>query len=70
MNVTLVELDAQFRSGGSRAYEEWVLRLLGLTDGGPTQWNGDDHYQLVIADSPEEMEVLLAQRQAEDTSLG
>lgn len=65
VNVTLVELDAQFRSGGSRAYEEWVLRLLGLTDGGPTQWNGDDHYQLVIADSPEEMEVLLAQQQAE-----
>ncbi len=64
LKVALVELDAQFRSGGSRAYEEWVLRLLGLTDGGPTQWNGDDHYQLVIADSPEEMEVLLAQHQA------
>lgn len=59
LDVQIVELDAQFRSGGSRAYEEWVLRLLGLTDGGPMPWGGDDNYQLLVADSPAEMEGLL-----------
>lgn len=60
----LVELDAQFRSGGSRVYEEWVLRLLGLVDGGPMLWPGDDNYELRIADSPEQMESLLRERLA------
>ena len=59
LDVQIVELDAQFRSGGSRAYEEWVLRLLGLADGGPMPWAGDDNYQLLVADSPEELEGLL-----------
>ncbi|MGW4517011.1 DNA/RNA helicase domain-containing protein [Streptomyces sp. NPDC004393] len=31
--VRHVNLDGQFRCGGSRAYEEWVLRLLGLVPG-------------------------------------
>ena len=35
LQVELIELDAQFRCGGSRAYEEWVLRLLGLRPGQP-----------------------------------
>ena len=42
LDVQLVELDAQFRSGGSRVYEDWVLRLLGLSDGGPMPWPGDE----------------------------
>ncbi len=66
--VRIVELDAQFRSGGSRAYEEWVLRLLGLALGGPTEWLGDEHYDLVVADSPAQMEALLLQRMAEGLS--
>ena len=32
---SVVELDGQYRCGGSRAYETWVLRLLGLEPGGP-----------------------------------
>ena len=59
LDVQIVELDAQFRSGGSRAYEEWVLRLLGLVDGGPMPWTGDDNYQLLVAETPAEMEGLL-----------
>ncbi len=46
LEVHEVELDAQFRSGGSRLYEEWVLRLLGLADGGPVDWSGDENYTL------------------------
>ena len=62
LSIHEVELDAQFRSSGSRLYEEWVLRLLGLADGGPVEWTGDDNYTLLVADTPEEMEVVLAQR--------
>ncbi|MGH3356799.1 MAG: DNA/RNA helicase domain-containing protein, partial [Nocardioidaceae bacterium] len=51
-----VDLDGQFRCGGSRAYEEWVLRLLGLEPGGPVQWEGDDGLWLSTADGPSEME--------------
>lgn len=63
LDVRIVELDAQFRSGGSRAYEEWVVRLLDLADGGPMPWLGDDNYELLVADSPEEMETLLREKQ-------
>jgi hypothetical protein len=62
LKVHEVGLDAQFRSGGSRLYEQWVLRLLGLAGGGPIRWPGDDTYRLLVADSPEDMEDFLAQR--------
>lgn len=39
-DVHRVSLDEQFRCGGSRKYEHWVLRLLGLADGGPMAWDG------------------------------
>ncbi len=64
LEVQMVELDAQFRSGGSRLYEEWVLRLLGLVDGGPVDWTGDENYEVRITDSPWEMEEILATRDA------
>ncbi|MEU8041102.1 DNA/RNA helicase domain-containing protein [Streptosporangium sp. NPDC049078] len=54
-----VSLDEQFRCGGSRAYEEWVLRLLGLREGGPAPWPGDDHFSVSAAGSPQELEALL-----------
>jgi hypothetical protein len=52
----LIELDGQFRCGGSRAYEHWVLRLLGLEGDGPVLWEGDDHFALHVADEPSVME--------------
>lgn len=55
----LVELDAQFRCGGSRAYEEWVHRLLGLHVGGPVAWEGDDAFWVAVADEPSVMEARL-----------
>lgn len=54
-----VRLDGQFRCGGSRRYENWVLRLLGLESGGPESWVGDDHFQVLLAESPWEMENIL-----------
>lgn len=65
LSISEVELDGQFRCGGSRVYEQWVLSLLGLVDGGPTAWAGDEGYSLSVVDSPEEMEDFLAKRQAD-----
>jgi len=54
-----VPLDEQFRCGGSRKYEKWVLRLLGLESAGPGPWTGDDHFEVTLAESPWEMESIL-----------
>jgi hypothetical protein len=40
-----VPLGDQFRCGGSLKYENWVLRLLGLEQGDPETWTGDDHFE-------------------------
>ncbi|MEU7833677.1 DUF2075 domain-containing protein [Nonomuraea sp. NPDC049129] len=58
-DVRFVSLDEQFRCGGSRKYEQWVLRLLGLADGGPMEWDGDEDFQVRLADSPQELEAFL-----------
>jgi len=65
--VVHVNLDGQFRCGGSRAYLDWVLRLLGLQEGGPVTWTGDElsPFEVRVADSPEEMESLLAEKRQE-----
>ncbi|MCW3101369.1 MAG: ATP-binding protein [Chthonomonadaceae bacterium] len=63
IDVELVELDGQYRCGGSRAYEEWVRRLLGLESGDPVPWQGDDRFEVQVADSPEGLETLLADRE-------
>lgn len=54
--VVRIPLDGQFRCGGSRLYEDWVLRLLGLKEGGPTAWTGDADFEVAVADNPSEME--------------
>jgi hypothetical protein len=59
LSVVEIELDAQFRCGGSRAYEDWVLRLLGLEDGGPTSWEGDTYFAVRSEDSPSSLESFL-----------
>ena len=59
----LIRLDDQFRCGGSEAYVEWVLRLLGLSPGGPIPWAGDDHFSLRTADSPQELEAAMKAEQ-------
>ncbi|MFE0728922.1 DNA/RNA helicase domain-containing protein [Streptomyces antibioticus] len=61
----VVPLDSQFRCGGSDAYLRWVVRLLGLESGGATVWEPDDRMQLLVADSPQEMETFLEARRAQ-----
>ncbi|MGI5227779.1 DNA/RNA helicase domain-containing protein [Actinoallomurus sp. CA-142502] len=56
LKVRHVPLDGQFRCGGSRKYEAWVLRLLDLEPGGPEPWTGDDHFEVRLAESPWELE--------------
>ncbi|MGW7822383.1 DNA/RNA helicase domain-containing protein [Streptomyces puniciscabiei] len=61
----VVPLESQFRCGGSDAYLRWVIRLLGLQPGGPVVWEPDDRMQLLVADSPEEMEAFLQARRTQ-----
>ncbi|MFG1951971.1 DNA/RNA helicase domain-containing protein [Micromonospora sp. NPDC048830] len=64
LEVEVVSLHDQFRCGGSEAYEQWVLDLLGLDGGKPSVWHGDGRFDLRLAESPEEMEAFLATKQA------
>ncbi|MER5638863.1 DUF2075 domain-containing protein [Kitasatospora sp. NPDC002227] len=70
MGVSLreVELDKHFRAGGSDAYLQWVVRLLGLAPGDPLEWTSDGRMTLTVADSPQELEDFLAARLAEGYS--
>jgi DUF2075 family protein len=54
--VLPVDLNGQFRCGGSEAYVRWVESLLGLRADGPQPWPGDDAFTLLLADSPLGME--------------
>jgi hypothetical protein len=62
LKVQQVDLDAQFRCGGSRLYEDWVLRLLSLDGKDPVTWVGDDHFDVSVAESPYELEAVLRDR--------
>jgi hypothetical protein len=66
--VHTISLEGQFRCGGSAAYEEWVLQLLGLDGGGPQPWKGDDRFEVLVADSPMEMEAILRLKHEEGFS--
>jgi hypothetical protein len=61
--VVSISLADQFRCGGSLAYEQWVSRLLGLVPGDPTPWDGDERFQVTVADTPWELEGLLRAKQ-------
>ncbi|MFF4443013.1 DNA/RNA helicase domain-containing protein [Streptomyces sp. NPDC001621] len=65
LRCTVVPLDSQFRCGGSDAYLRWVLRLLDLEGGGPVPWEPDGKVNLLVAETPQEMEDLLNARRAE-----
>ncbi|MDB1088735.1 DUF2075 domain-containing protein [Streptomyces sp. ACA25] len=65
LDCTVVELDGQFRCGGSAAYEKWVVDLLGLEGGTPHVWEPDGKFELMAAESPQELEDFLVSRRAE-----
>jgi len=60
--VQHVSLDDQFRCGGSEAYVDWVLRLLGLAPGGPIPWQSDGSFSVQISDSPVAMQLALEEK--------
>lgn len=64
LEVDVVSLRDQFRCGGSEAYEQWVLSLLGLNGEEPTLWEGDGRFDLRVAETPEELEAFLAAKEA------
>jgi DUF2075 family protein len=64
IEIDVVSLHDQFRCGGSKVYERWVLSLLGLNDEQPTVWKTDDGFDLRVAETPEEMEAFLADKEA------
>ncbi|WP_329036480.1 DUF2075 domain-containing protein [Streptomyces sp. NBC_01725] len=68
LDCHVVPLESQFRCGGSDAYLRWVVRLLDLEPGGPVVWEPDDRMQLLVVDSPQEMEAFLAARRAQKHS--
>ncbi|MFD7517948.1 DNA/RNA helicase domain-containing protein [Streptomyces niveus] len=68
LDCHVVPLDSQFRCGGSDAYLHWVVRLLGLEPGGAVTWEPDDRMQLLVVDSPQEMEAFLDARRAQKHS--
>uniref|UniRef100_A0AAU3GPE5 DUF2075 domain-containing protein n=1 Tax=Streptomyces sp. NBC_01401 TaxID=2903854 RepID=A0AAU3GPE5_9ACTN len=65
LDCVVVELDSQFRCGGSEAYVQWVTSLLGLEGDEPTVWEPDGKVQLLVADSPQELEDSLVARREE-----
>lgn len=65
LDCVVVELDSQFRCGGSEAYVQWVANLLGLEGDEPTVWEPDGKVELLLADSPQELEDFLVARRDE-----
>nr|WP_062338504.1 DUF2075 domain-containing protein [Herbidospora sakaeratensis] len=60
--VSHVSLDEQFRCGGSRNYERWVLDLVGLSGEGPSPWTGDPDFEVRLAAGPAELESILREK--------
>lgn len=63
IDVMRVDLDSQFRCGGSLEYVQWVQRLLELEVGEPGA--PPDDFETRVMDSPEELESWLRQRLSE-----
>jgi hypothetical protein len=65
LDIHRVDLDAQFRCGGSDSYIRWVKALLGLGDEAPFGWKGDPGFEVRVADSPADMEAFLRDKLSE-----
>ncbi|MFI9388592.1 DNA/RNA helicase domain-containing protein [Kutzneria sp. NPDC052558] len=69
-DVEVVRLEGQFRCGGSVLYDEWVRRLLGLSDEPPVVWSDlvagtGDEYVVRTEESPASLEQWLLDRTRE-----
>ncbi len=59
LKVIQVDLDGQFRCGGSRLYENWINAFLDLSDAEVFPWDNEPNFQMQVVESPEEMEAKL-----------
>ena len=55
LNVIRVDLDGQFRCGGSRLYETWLNGFLKIEDSKSIAWSKDPNFNVIVADSPDEI---------------
>ena len=62
IEVETVSLFDLFRAGGSSAYEQWVLDLLGMPNSRPQPWQGEDQFELRVAETPWQLEQLLKEK--------
>ncbi len=62
LEVHRVDLDGQFRCGGSDTYVRWVKAFLGIAEEPTFDWSGDPGFEVRIAESPAEMEAFLQTR--------
>jgi DUF2075 family protein len=60
-----VDLDGQFRCGGSRLYENWIAGILNLDNAQNFPWEFDPNFVVQVVNSPEEMETLLKRKNEE-----
>ncbi|WP_234986669.1 DUF2075 domain-containing protein [Demequina sp. NBRC 110055] len=65
LQVRQVDLNAQYRAGGSAAYIDWVLRLLGLAGDAPIPWNDEDTFAVEVVDTVEDLETRMYQARAQ-----
>lgn len=65
MALRHVDLDAQYRAGGSEVYLQWVLRLLGLREGGPLPWTDEAGFSVDVVETPRELEERLTEARSQ-----
>ena len=65
LQVIRVDLDGQFRCGGSRLYETWLNGFLNLDISNKVTWTSDPNFNLLVASSPEEIESKLRKFESE-----
>ncbi|WP_460543860.1 DNA/RNA helicase domain-containing protein [Glycomyces halotolerans] len=59
VTVFEIELTTQVRSGGVKAYVDWVRRLVGLEPETPGLWEQREDFRLWVAEQPDEVERIL-----------
>lgn len=65
LKVIRVDLDGQFRCGGSRLYETWLNGFLNLDSSEKISWTKDPNFNVLVADSPEKIESKLRDFESE-----
>lgn len=65
LKVIRVDLNGQFRCGGSRLYETWLNGFLNLDRSEKVTWTKDPNFKVLVAGSPEEIESKLRQCESE-----